>query len=256
VNSDKGPGQRPKVKRKRRRGRKHGSGPPGNTHTVKAGAWAVLSEVRGLRAAPRERVESMARTTAGFISDLGRSHLLDLSTSKRLLLESVVGQVEMRRAWEGYILSRETREEFLAALEKIVGSGHYLALCNSLRASLDKLGAWERIPKELEADGNLERLREQYRTEGAASPPIARALDATASRLPSDTGDGAEDVLEGETQSKDHSGDLHGSSAKTTGKLDGMAESAAPLSSGAADGGSRDPPQNHEAKNETVTEEA
>ena len=200
MNSDKKPGQEPRVKRKRRRKRKPGTGPPGNLHPIKAGAFAVLSEVRGLRAAPRERVESMARTTAGFISDLGRSDLLDLSTSKRLLLESVVGQVEMRRAWEGYILSRETREEFLSALERIVGSGHYLALCNSLRASLDKLGAWERVPKELEADGNLERLREQYRAEDGTASTNAAPLDVTASRTREETQDGAEGVFSREGQ--------------------------------------------------------
>ncbi len=186
---------------KKKHKRKPGSGPPvQNVNARKAGAWAVLSEVRGLRAAPRARVESMARTTAGFISDLGRSHLLDLSTSKRLLLESVVGQVEMRRAWEGYILSRETREEFLSALERIVGSGHYLALCNSLRASLDKLGAWERVPKELEADGNLERLREQYRAEDGTASTNAAPLDVTASRTREETQDGAEGVFSREGQ--------------------------------------------------------
>ncbi len=241
MESDKKPGQEPRVKRKRRR-RKRGSGAPcGNLNPVKAGAWAVLSEVRGLRAAPRERVVSMARTTAGFISDLGAESLLHLPTSKRLLLESIVGQVEMRRMWEAYILSRETREEFLAALERIVGSGHYLALCNSLRASLDKMGTWERVPREIEAEGNLEGLRRRFQAEGAASPPIAAPVDVVPSVSQ------AEELVRGKgpsQNSKASPGLLPLSPKVADKKQDEMAESGrASISREGEDGGSRDPSQ-------------
>ncbi len=247
------------AREKKRRGRKKGSGPPGNLHPVKAGAWAVLSEVRGLRAAPRERVESIARTTAGFLSDLGAESLLLLPTAKRLLLESVAGQVEMRRAWEAYILSRDTREEFLAALEKIVGSGHYLALCNNLRASLDKLGAWERVPREVEQEGNLERLRRRFRVvDGADALPSAAPVDVEAARLRKEGGVRGTDpfqnseglkrllALPHKTESAERVSSPDNSDTSKPREASGS-----PVSREVADGGSGDPSKIAEGKNET-----
>ncbi len=46
--------------------------------------------------------------------------------------------------------------------------GTYSTLCSSLRADLDKLGAWRRVPREIEAlaagSGRLEDLRRRFRT--------------------------------------------------------------------------------------------
>ncbi len=164
------PGTRSGIaEQKRSRGGQPGrSGPAlGNSNARKHGAWQVVAQVRGLRAAPRERLEALARTTAGLLSDLGAVDVLSLSTSKRLVLESVIVKVEMRRAFEVYLLSRTTPEEFRDALAQVLGAGHYLALCNSIKADLDKLGAWVRVPLELEAidgAGRLADLRRRFKT--------------------------------------------------------------------------------------------
>ncbi len=132
------------------------------------GAHQIVAMMRGKRRVSREVVECMVPTVRGLLSDLGAETLLDVSTSKRIILERVGFKVEALRTLEEDALSKPTLEERLAAFERIMRGGTYSTLCSSLRADLDKLGAWHRVPREIEAladgAGRLEALRRRFKT--------------------------------------------------------------------------------------------
>ncbi len=153
-------------------------------HGVTHGAYQIVAMMRGKRRVSREVVESMVPTVRGLLSDLGAESLLDISTSKRLILERVGFKVEALRTLEDDALSKPTLEERLAAFERIVRGGTYATLCSSLRADLEKLGAWVRVPREIEAlaggDGRLSALRRRF----ASSPEPAGNLHDNITEVP------------------------------------------------------------------------
>ncbi len=135
---------------------------PGNDNASKYAMPQVKREVTGLAPMHPERAARAEQLAQGILSDLAALRVQDLPTGKQLVLEGLKGKVEIRRTYDAYLNSQPTLEDYLAAGERLLNSGHYLALSHSIREDCRQLGIYERHSQDVTPESQGEALRASF----------------------------------------------------------------------------------------------